>query len=106
MSARWPAASAFRSFSPNARLQCPIERIDLDAAAVPAGALGGKYGRAAPTKGIENDIIALRRIKMASGHRDRLVAIAPEAAELNIVEVRFFVAVSKKEHKFMPGPVK
>ena len=109
-----------------------IERIDLDAATVPAGALGGKKGRAAAAKGIQNDVIALRRIQNGVGNQcnrlDRgmeiksafltftwkavgagvipdVRAIAPEAAELNIVEVRF-LAVSEHEHKFMPGPVK
>src|SRR6202795_5326905 len=46
-----------------------IERIDLDAATVPAGALGGKYGRAAAAKGIQNDLIALRRIQNGVGNQ-------------------------------------
>ena len=46
-----------------------IERIDLDAATVPAGALGGKKGRAAPAKGIQNDVIALRRIQNGVGNQ-------------------------------------
>src|ERR1700682_4339934 len=46
-----------------------IERIDLDAAAVPAGALGGTDGRAAPAKGIQNDLIALRRIQNGVGNQ-------------------------------------
>ena len=97
-----------------------IERIDLDAVTLPTGALRGKYGRAAAAKGIENDVIALRRIQNGVGNQcnrlDRgmeiksafltftrkavgasvipdVRAIAPEAAELNIIEVRF-LAVS------------
>src|SRR6202035_614227 len=99
--------------------------------AVSANLNGAISGVSAAAKGIENDVIAFRRIQNGVGnHRDRLNrgmeiksacltftrkavgagivpnvrAIAPEAAELNIVEVRF-LAVSKHEHKFMPGPV-
>ena len=99
---------------------------------MPAGAFGGKKGRAAAAKGIQNDVIALRRIQNGVGNqRNRLDrgmevksafltfarkavgagvvphvrAIAPEAAELNVVEVRL-LAVSKHEYELMPRPVK
>ena len=36
---------------------------------MPAGALGGKYGRAAAAIGIQNDLIALRRIQNGVGNQ-------------------------------------
>ena len=95
---------------------------------MPAGALGGKKGRAAAAKGVENDVIALRRIQNGVGnHRDRfnrgmeiksacltftrkavgagvvpnVGAIASEAAELDVVAM-LPLAVAEHEDEFMP----
>ena len=53
--------------APGARYALPtiyrgvnVERIDLDAVTAPTGALGGKDGRSAAEKRIENDVITLR----------------------------------------------
>src|ERR1700720_1565742 len=105
-----------------------IEWINFNAVTVPAGALGGKKGRAAAAKGIENDVVALRRIQNGVGnHRDRLNrgmeiksafltftrkavgagvipdvgAIASEAAELDVVAM-LLLAVAEHEDEFMP----
>jgi hypothetical protein len=54
---------------------------------------------------IKSACLTFTRKAVGAGVIPDVRAIAPEAAELNIVEVRF-LAVSKHEHKFMPGPVK
>src|ERR1700720_2749914 len=128
MSARWRAAPAFRSFSPNARLQCP-HRADRSRCRNRAGRCARRQVWSCRCrKGIENDVIALRRIQNGVGNQcNRLNrgmeiksasltftrkavgagvipdvgAIASEAAELNVVAM-LLLAVAEHEDEFMP----
>ena len=104
-----------------------IDRVDLDAVTVSANALRREDGRPAPEIGVKDDVTAFGRVQKGIGNqRDRLCggmqlecafaafagkavgagiipdigAIAPETAELDIVEMPV-LTVSKHEHEFM-----
>jgi hypothetical protein len=60
-------------FFPTRNRRIDIERVDLDAKAAAAGALGGEKRRAAAAKGIKHDVSLLRRIEQrVSDERNRL----------------------------------
>src|SRR5215469_10328386 len=108
-------SAAAGQFLPTANDRVDIERIELQPAAAPAGALGGDHRRAAAEKGVEHDVGSGRTVEDRIGHqRHRLhcwmqrreiallgaaakgiaarvppdiAAIASEPAELDVVAV-------------------
>src|ERR1700682_5454293 len=126
--ARLPAGHLF----PARDRRIDIKRVDLDAVAAAARALCGKDRRAAAAKGIDNDVVlrcnveqgvrderdrldgrmqlksplaALARKAIGAGVIPDVGAIAPEAAELDVVAM-LLLAVAEHEDEFMPWAIK
>src|SRR5664279_5482608 len=126
--ARLPASHPF----PARDCRIDIKRVDLDAVAEAARALRGNDRRPAATKGIDNNVGLLCNVEQGvSDKRDRLDgrvqlnsplaalarkaigagvipdvgAIAPEAAELDVVAM-LLLAIAEHEDEFMPRAIK
>ena len=82
------------------KINALIERLTAGILPVPKSVTKNNRGME-----IKSAFLTFTRKAVGAGVIPDVRAIAPEAAELNIVEVRF-LAVSEHEHKFMPGPVK
>src|SRR5262252_8745861 len=108
-------SAAAGQFLPAADDRIDIERIELQPAAAPAGALGGDHRRAAAETGVEHDLAAGRTVEDRVGDQHRrlhrwmqrreitflgaaakgiaarippdIAAIAPKPAELDVVAV-------------------
>src|SRR2546423_1920186 len=116
--------AAAGQFLPAANDRIDITRVELQPTAAPAGTLGGDHRRAAAEKAVEHDVAARRAVEDRIGdHRHRLYrrvqrrqiafaasgkgigpgvspnigAVAPEAAELDIVAVPASAVLEDKD---------
>src|SRR5689334_20672650 len=123
--------AAAGQFLPAANDRIDIATVELQPIAAPAGALGGDHRRAAADKAVEHDVAARRAVEDRVGnHRHRLhrrvkrrqiaflawdkgvgpgvipdiAAVAPEAAELDVVAVPA-AAVLEDKDELVPAAI-